>query len=490
MPIAASKKRARFNVERVFGDNVKDLDAFNDLVSVVRGKRALALVGAGMSARVGYPSWAALMATLADRAAMEARKRKNPPEQSPRGSNEDRFPPDFREDFTWQGEVLRTRIESITNNNNAYIDFLETTFALNKRKPDKCSRLVAGLPFRHFLTTNYEQVLALAMKAERKVAPRIIDWTVEQEALRMMHTLLEEHEDPHVIHLHGRVENPNGIVLTDRDYARHYLRSDSAMRKLFALFALNRFVFFGFSLTDPDLMALLRQVAGGLAYERRPRHFVILSAGQGYPRDDMRERLINKFGVRPIFYENLDGKHSQLLPLLSELDRRCKLRSYSPARGNRVSDLAVASETGTGPMRRTSVRKRQRLAQLVRVSRTNSLHPDDPRKAMFGGRNIAAGLRLWATVEKSPEASNWFDITISVEAARGSGASLKGTVTFYLHDTFLSPIRKVPVRAGRACLEISSYGAFTVGAITSQPEAELELNLAALSNVPKQFRES
>jgi hypothetical protein len=487
MPSVASRKHLGFKAERVLGDNVKDVDAFNDLVTVVRGKRALALVGAGMSARVGYPSWASLMSTLADRAVREARKRRNSPEQAPRGTNEHRLPNEFRDDFTWQGEVLRTRIESITNNNDAYLAFLKETFALNERKPDRCSRLVAGLPFRHFLTTNYEQVLALAMKAERRVSPKTIDWTVEQDALRMMHTLLDEHEEPHLVYLHGRIENPEGIVLTDRDYARHYLRSDSTMRKLFALFALNRFVFFGFSLTDPDLMALMRQVAGGLAYERRPRHFVILSAGPGYPRDDMRERLINKFGVRPIFYENSDGKHTQFASLLCELDRRCRLRTYSPPKARDTAGLTLPLKAGAAG--RTE-RKGRSLTPEARMSRTNALHPDDPRKGMFGGRHHVAGLRLWATVKRSPESSNWFDVTITVEAAEGSGVSLKGTVTFYLHDTFLTPIRKIRVRAGRARLEMSSYGAFTVGAITNAPEAELELDLAALPDIPKQFRES
>jgi hypothetical protein len=487
MPNAAAVNAPTFDVERVLGNNEKDVQAFDDLVTVVRGKRALALVGAGMSVRAGFPSWNELMTRLGTRLERETEARTRAPDQKPRGGNEEALPPDFRDDFTWQGEVLRTRLEQI--NSGAYGDELNKTFALNGREPDECSRLLARVPFRHFLTTNYEQVMAVAMKhPERELT--VIDWTREEEALKMMHLLLDEHEHPCLVHLHGRVEHLDGIVLTDRDYARHYLRSDSTMRKLFALFALNRFVFFGFSLTDPDLMALLRQVAGGLAYERRPRHFVILAAPPGYPRDDVRERLINKFGVRPIFHENPNKDFAQLTPLVAELARRCALAEDEPLRVARAPGVPVSSGTRDANVATLTNTRAASLSRSARQSRSNPMHPDDPRKGMFGGRDIDGGLRLRADVVTSDEASNWFDITLTVEPVSPSETTLQDTVTFYLHDTFLTPIRPVKVQHGVARLELSAYGAFTVGAVATTPDAELELDLAALPEAPKLFRES
>jgi len=459
---------------KVFGGYQKDVDAFVELANVVRRRRALALVGAGVSVRVNFPSWPELMQALATHYTEQAARNKRAPDQRPRDRNDALLPSDFRDDLLWQGEVLRTRLDGIDP--KAYMKILKRIFK-KPANPDSCALLLARLPFRHFLTTNYERVMFTALSKAREAEPRVVDWTVDEDALRMMHTFLEAEAPPHLVHLHGRIERPEGIVLTDRDYARHYLRSDSAMRKLFALFALNRFVFFGFSLTDPDLMALLRQVAGGLAFENRPRHFVILAAGKGYPRDDVRERLIQKFGVRPVFYENGEGDHASFEPLMGELVRL----AASDEEQQHVS-LALS---GSGQPVKPGRTGQSKSAISKRVNRD---HPDDPRKGMFGRRDEDNGLRLSAEVTRSEEQQDWFDIVLKVEST--TAQALTGQVRFYLHNTFLKPTRTVTAKDGVARLELSAYGAFTVGALPSSHRAELELDLASLSDAPKAFREN
>jgi len=111
---------------------------------------------------------------------------------------------------------------------------------------------------------------------------------------------------------------------------------------------------------------------------------------------------------------------------------------------------------------------------------------DDPNKGHWGGRSEHDGVRLSAEVSAVPNSKDWFRIALEV-AATGE-APLEGEVVFYVHPTFEPSTLTVPVRDGRARVELQAWGAFTVGASAHQGKTFLELDLAADPSSPEVFR--
>jgi hypothetical protein len=232
------------------------------------------------------------------------------------------------------------------------------------------------------------------------------------------------------------------VVLSERDYVDRYMANDDASKKLFALFITNRMVFIGFSLTDPELVYLLR-VAHAHLGGARPRHFAFLPRQKGWTTDveeATRSTYRGKYGVEPIFYDAPNHNHGALVKMLRGLDPR----------NGREREMLMASPAAAE-------------------------NRDDPHKGRFGGAWRANGLSLRAAVNEDAEDPGWFHIEMWVGA--DPGRLFDGKVTFHLHPTFRPAVQAVKVRKGRARIERWAYGAFTVGAVADDGTT-LELDLA------------
>lgn len=104
--------------------------------------------------------------------------------------------------------------------------------------------------------------------------------------------------------------------------------------------------------------------------------------------------------------------------------------------------------------------------------------PDDPWKGQFGGRSEVNGRELRASFAPSSRNRDSVKIVrLAVSSTPGS-PPLDGDVQFFLHPTFANPKPRVPVVDGQATIAVTSWGAFTVGALVDQGETRLELDLA------------
>ena len=111
----------------------------------------------------------------------------------------------------------------------------------------------------------------------------------------------------------------------------------------------------------------------------------------------------------------------------------------------------------------------------------------DPQKNQWGGKSESNDRRLSAVVRKSLLPS-FYEVDLTVTGTKEK--SLTGLVTFHLHDTFKNPDPTIAVINGEATLSLKRvYGAFTVGAEADNAVTRLELDLAELKDVPKEFKE-
>ena len=165
-----------------------------------------------------------------------------------------------------------------------------------------------GLPFRAFLTTNYDTLLE---DAYTHVAGRSLPKYYETSLDSVMQAFRDR--QPFILKLHGDIQSESPVILGDRSYQR-LRHSDQYARCLNALFSTCSVLFVGFGGSDPDLDGLLSEVAEFDG--RRHRHWMLAPASK-FPRLKAR-RLQADRGISVIEY-HVDESHSGLVRFLRDL---------------------------------------------------------------------------------------------------------------------------------------------------------------------------
>lgn len=113
---------------------------------------------------------------------------------------------------------------------------------------------------------------------------------------------------------------------------------------------------------------------------------------------------------------------------------------------------------------------------------------NDPQKGRWGGKPEANGWQLSGAVKPSALDSAMYVVELTVKSTMAN-RSLRGGVSFFVHDTFPQERYDVRPHQGNARLELRAWGAFTVGAWIEEDATELELDLAELEGAPQRFLE-
>jgi hypothetical protein len=428
--------------------DITDQASFQALSKLMKRRHApLAFVGAGASRAAGYPDWPALLRLFDKRSEGKA---------SPRYREYVRNLPDT----AWQAEEYRRILGRGT-----FDRIVASTFApQGSDGVGPVHRAIARLPFRHILTTNYDDCIERAHEdADRTL--RVINWEDDEDLRQFFLNLCDDDTTRTLVYLHGKFTNAGDVVLSESSYSRRYLRSEDAQRKLFALLITQPVVFLGFSVNDPDLNHIMREVNARLG-GRNGNHFAFTGYDGPEHKALTSSRFEGKFGIRPIFYEIKRNKgrgdqedHGDLRRLLDELIGGTKKGSSS--------SRSVAKSPDSAPR----------------------VDPDDPQRGRWGGESTRNGRRLSAVLDRE-DRDEWCDFRLIVESVDpGAKRPLKGQVTFHLHDTYPAPDVTVDVVEGRAVYELGAWGAYTVGAETDGGETRLELDLSQLASFPKWFKE-
>lgn len=110
-----------------------------------------------------------------------------------------------------------------------------------------------------------------------------------------------------IVHLHGSVRDPKGMVLTDRDFGRAYLKRGWARRFSLELFQARTVLFVGYRHEDVDLSYLARALPPAAATQR----FALVGSREP-------ERVLARWrslGVNPIVYRQAGRRDHDALPV-------------------------------------------------------------------------------------------------------------------------------------------------------------------------------
>ncbi|NUN13946.1 MAG: SIR2 family protein [Myxococcales bacterium] len=136
-----------------------------------------------------------------------------------------------------------------------------------------------------------------------------------------------------LVYLHGHVESPKNMVLTDGDYGRAYLTKGWASRFLVDVFQTYTVLFVGYSYGDIPMQYLTRAIAPGTA-----RRFTMVGKPES-PADRNVSKHFADLGISAIAFDQ--SKNSDYSRLLGQVQDFAKAANLSTAaRCTEVQDLA------------------------------------------------------------------------------------------------------------------------------------------------------
>lgn len=300
----SSIENGRFHITDWLKDNGTwpgNAAAFDAMKCNIAEGNAVAIVGAGASAPI-YPVWAPFLDGLIDNARADGLS-------------------------TIRIEQLRTQThralylaeELERERKSAFYTYIDETFGHDRNPPaqTKTHEALMRLPFAAYVTINYDIGLTEARrKITRFVSYHDMNGYGPKATNRWCGGVAAAFSsgEKEILHLHGRFNEPNDIVLTLAQYQRAY--ETSHKRILESLWKRQGLVLVGYGFADPWINFIASNALIGLARDRP--HFALI----GVPEDTWEERAFYErtYGLRPIFYPvRPDHDHSALHETLDAL---------------------------------------------------------------------------------------------------------------------------------------------------------------------------
>ena len=343
---------------------------FHELVQVLRQREAILLVGSGCSMPM-YPSWSQLIDDLAALAS----------DCIPGGY----ILPSHIEGELEQLQHIRDACESHQDEHKCLDKIHQKLIRLfhePKGGPSRIHDILVELPFRGYLTTNYDRLMERALGNPDGYGAIDVQTAEPLFLSQAVRSIVSPGDPKKVIHLHGTGEHPRRMVLTTSDYRRAYglghpdgqkahhgTRPPQARRLLSALLMTRQVVFVGFGLNDPFLMRILKDVtAAGWEWDS-PIHFAIMPLDEGNAAEQLEAAVLyrKEYGVALLFYEVVGNDHSRLNDKLEELAGA--LRGARPPLGGVIPEGGSDPE-GSG-READEDGSTQPAAQLYKMTRTS-----------------------------------------------------------------------------------------------------------------------
>ncbi|MBK7956344.1 MAG: SIR2 family protein [Candidatus Accumulibacter sp.] len=200
------------------------------------------------------------------------------------------------------------------------------------KEPDDSHVLLAGLPFSAYVTANFNNFLAEALRRSQRPPQELVfnaDVSAEEVSL-------PSPEHPLVYHLFGRLDDVESLVLTEDDYFdflidfwREHERIPAAVRRALASSSL---LFLGFNLHQWDFRVLFRSLLKEQSSQRRRKQLHI--AVQVDPDDDQITNPDRAREYLEAYFEDFADSDVNIYwgsseDFLCELQRRWQARSSS-----------------------------------------------------------------------------------------------------------------------------------------------------------------
>ena len=272
------------------------------LIKAVRKQRVVPFIGAGLSAQTDhpFPNWSTLLKSLNAYALENNRLSEQDSRDVDDLISSDRH--------LAAAEELKQHLPQ-----DEYETFLEEQFNPPGVLPAEVHSEIFGLRPSLILTTNYDRLIEDAYASMYRKTPFVR--TYRDAPLVQKYFQDDNTSEPMIFKLHGSIENPESVILSERDYRELIHRSPGYRLVLSAVFVTRVVLFLGFSFGDPELRLLLENHRESLKDRGHP-DFIFLSSERCSEVE--RRRLRQDFGVECIPYTPSKG-HPEVLEFLKYL---------------------------------------------------------------------------------------------------------------------------------------------------------------------------
>jgi hypothetical protein len=281
------------------------------VIEAARQRRLIPLIGAGVSRQAGsdFPTWPELL----ERLRVEALHAGYIDEQE---ASEMKGLQD-RGQYLMVAEALRASFPI-----DEYESLLETIFDPPNVRPAEVHKSLFKLHPPLIMTTNYDTLLEDAYAMEYQQAATVYtyrDAPVIQRHLQMSRVA----NRPVIFKLHGSIDEPDEIILSERDYRKLLYQNPGYRSVLSAIFITHVVVTLGFSFKDRELILLLESLRDSLKHRSSP-DFVFMPSDQ--VGNVEARRLREDFGIQVIKYDPSAG-HPEIVEFLTTLIEKSQLSS-------------------------------------------------------------------------------------------------------------------------------------------------------------------
>lgn len=258
-----------------------------ELIEACKNNKCVPFIGAGMSSQSGLPSWSDIINEMSS-FLVKRSSRKSDEESWLKQNGALEVAERFKETITrsqYQTHLNKWFDPPAVNLSNAHASLFKIKW-----------------PF--LITTNFDRLLELAYSNSRqKMARTPITF---EELVRA-----EASNEPYILKLHGSVENPESIVLTETDYARMYSDKHDMLEHIEkSIMVFKKVLFLGFSMKDPEIRsAFLRSRISSKGYALGD--FTVLTKPNVVEKEIWEKRGLTVIAL---------NDHSELPEFLNELD--------------------------------------------------------------------------------------------------------------------------------------------------------------------------
>ncbi|MGA9998094.1 MAG: SIR2 family protein [Pyrinomonadaceae bacterium] len=272
------------------------------LVGHVAQQNSIAFIGAGLSAGLGLPGWPQLIRQMIDWCESQGISL---PDKA-----DIEYLLDDKKDLLAAANALRAKM-----GDDKYRQFLSEVFLRPDLKPTEVHDILAKIPFVAAATTNYDSLIE---DGYRNVHPGQSFEVFAHDDHEQLGTALNA-KKYFVLKAHGTVERPETIILDSKDYDRLFFKSEGYRTFLRAMFLHRTVLFLGFSMTDPELLFLLRELKA-IFDGHTPTHYALVEVSQ--TRQIEWEQFEEQHGVKIIPYIRSADDHPEVKSFLDELSEK------------------------------------------------------------------------------------------------------------------------------------------------------------------------
>lgn len=276
----------------------------SELITSFKEKRASFFIGAGLSKGVGLPDWYELLYELIQRVKKSIPKSQEYVEECV-------FLLKNPANYLTLAQELREKLGV-----DEFNKYIRERFVDKRPEPNDLFKLIVEFQYNFIITTNYDYLIEDAYAYVYRRNAKVYTY---QNPQAMADNVWNKYQ--FILKAHGDANEPDKIILSEKDYRNLIHNSIGYKSILQVLFTTNTILFLGTSLTDPELTLLLGFLRNAY-HEGGPKHYALMN--QNDVQNIISERWRKDYGINIITYDP-NGEHKEVLEFTKHLQGKIRL---------------------------------------------------------------------------------------------------------------------------------------------------------------------